>query len=210
MYISKLQLNATPRCPAVLRDLANPHDLHRTLMRAFPGRSDGGPGRVLFRIEPAAPDRPPTVLVQSDKQPDWSALQGNDQLGDYLLDVDTKPFEPALAAGQRLRFRLRANPTVKRDGKRHALYDEQDQLAWLARKAQNAGFQTFGVVTARKGDRRSRKTDADGKHHNVTHYAVDFEGILEVADPDRLHKALAAGIGPAKAFGCGLLSLATA
>jgi CRISPR system Cascade subunit CasE len=37
---------------------------------------------------------------------------------------------------------------------------------------------------------------------------VCFEGVLEVRDAGLLAGALAAGIGPGKAFGCGLLSLA--
>ena len=32
-----------------------------------------------------------------------------------------------------------------------------------------------------------------------------FEGVLHVRDPDRLAALLENGIGPAKAFGCGLL-----
>lgn len=34
---------------------------------------------------------------------------------------------------------------------------------------------------------------------------VTFEGVLNVIDPDRLVMLLENGIGPAKAFGCGLL-----
>jgi CRISPR system Cascade subunit CasE len=34
---------------------------------------------------------------------------------------------------------------------------------------------------------------------------LDFEGGLAVTDPERLRVVLLAGIGPAKAFGCGLL-----
>ena len=34
---------------------------------------------------------------------------------------------------------------------------------------------------------------------------VDFEGILEVADPARLLDALIQGVGHAEAFGCGLM-----
>jgi CRISPR system Cascade subunit CasE len=34
---------------------------------------------------------------------------------------------------------------------------------------------------------------------------VDFEGTLEVADPARFLDALVRGVGPAKAFGCGLM-----
>lgn len=37
-----------------------------------------------------------------------------------------------------------------------------------------------------------------------------YEGILEVADPERFATAVRQGIGPAKAYGYGLLSVAPA
>jgi CRISPR-associated protein Cas6/Cse3/CasE subtype I-E len=40
--------------------------------------------------------------------------------------------------------------------------------------------------------------------------AVRFDGVLVVTDLDRFTKAVAAGIGPFKAFGFGLLSVARA
>ena len=42
----------------------------------------------------------------------------------------------------------------------------------------------------------------------VTIRAVVFEGILKVTDAELFRSALASGIGPAKAYGCGLLTLA--
>ena len=35
-----------------------------------------------------------------------------------------------------------------------------------------------------------------------------FEGVLRVEDPAVLRTALVSGIGPAKGYGCGLLTLA--
>ncbi|SER20426.1 type I-E CRISPR-associated protein Cas6/Cse3/CasE [Actinokineospora terrae] len=43
----------------------------------------------------------------------------------------------------------------------------------------------------------------------VTIQAVSFEGRLAVTDPDRLRTAMLTGIGPSKAYGCGLLTLAS-
>ena len=42
----------------------------------------------------------------------------------------------------------------------------------------------------------------------MTIEAVRFEGTLIVNDPTVLVSAVRSGIGPGKAFGCGLLSLA--
>ena len=37
---------------------------------------------------------------------------------------------------------------------------------------------------------------------------VLFDGLLEVTDPGLFRQAIAVGIGPGKAFGCGLMSIA--
>jgi CRISPR system Cascade subunit CasE len=205
MYLSKLELNSGAGCRALLRDLASPYEMHRTILRAFPSADAGGPGRVLFRVEPTRPGDP-VVLVQSDKPPDWSALAG---IPGYL----STPPEPAkelvlaLRPGQRLCFRLRANPTVKREGKRLGLLDAAAQQQWLLRKGSAGGFRPVDFVTCRAGRRVSPPAGA-AHLRQQTHFSVDFEGILEVTDPQCFTQTIAAGIGSAKAFGFGMLSVA--
>jgi CRISPR system Cascade subunit CasE len=46
------------------------------------------------------------------------------------------------------------------------------------------------------------------QHATVTLTRATFEGQLVVADPHALRKTLTAGLGSAKAYGCGLLTLA--
>ena len=43
---------------------------------------------------------------------------------------------------------------------------------------------------------------------DLTLFGVRFDGVLAVTDPDALTGAVRQGIGPAKGFGFGLLSLA--
>jgi hypothetical protein len=40
------------------------------------------------------------------------------------------------------------------------------------------------------------------------HLPVSFQGILSIEKPTEMISLMQTGIGPAKAFGCGLLSLA--
>jgi CRISPR system Cascade subunit CasE len=203
LYLTRLVLD--PRSRSVRRDLADPYELHRTLLRAFPDAAAGSPGRVLFRVEPARGEPRFVVLVQSDVAPDWSRLNVP---RDYLLGpLATKLFTPAFAAGQRLGFRLRANPTVKRDGKRRPLLDESQQRAWLDRKAAAAGFRVVRVEVAPEGALCGYKP-AEGATLTLTHHAVRFDGVLTVTDPGQLLHALRDGVGSAKGFGFGLLSLA--
>jgi CRISPR system Cascade subunit CasE len=205
MYLTQLALN--PRCRQVREDLADPYELHRTLLRVFPDAEDGGPGRVLYRVEPPRGEPRFLVLVQSDVAPDWSRLGVP---GGYLLGPPaTKPFDPSFAVGQRLCFRLRANPTVKRDGKRRPLLDEGQQRAWLDRKAADAGFRVVRAEVTAEGASCGRKP-AGADTLTLTLHAVRFDGLLAVTDPGRVRQALQAGIGCAKGFGFGLLSLAPA
>jgi CRISPR system Cascade subunit CasE len=55
---------------------------------------------------------------------------------------------------------------------------------------------------------KSRNTDGAKRGKPVNLVAVTFEGRLEVTDPQELRRALAQGIGRAKAYGCGLITLA--
>jgi len=48
----------------------------------------------------------------------------------------------------------------------------------------------------------------DGKKQTLTHQAVLYDGVLEVQAVEQFMTSLQKGIGPAKAFGFGLLSLA--
>ncbi len=204
LYLSKLILN--PRSRRVLRELASPYELHRTILRAFPDRDQGGPGRVLFRLEPfrqAAGS--PVILVQSEVEPNWAPV---DEVGGYLLAHEHKKFDPTPGEGRPLRFRLRANPTVRRRGSRHGLYRLEEQLAWLGRKAKAGGFEIAEASVAGSGIQVTRKPGR-GRPAQV-HFAVDFEGHLRVSGTDRFAETVAAGVGPAKAYGFGLLSVAPA
>jgi CRISPR system Cascade subunit CasE len=203
MYLTQLLLD--PRCRRVRADLADPYELHRTLLRAFPDAEDGGPGRVLYRVEPPRGEPRFAVLVQSDVTPDWSRLEVPS--GYLLCPPATKPFAPSFALGQRLCFRLRANPTVKRDGKRRPLLDEAQQRAWLDRKAAEAGFRVVRAEASPEGASCGHKP-AGADTLTLTLHAVRFDGLLAVTDTGRLQQALQAGIGSAKGFGFGLLSLA--
>jgi CRISPR system Cascade subunit CasE len=210
LYLSRVCLNARSR--RARRDVAQPYELHRTLLRAFPAAADGGPGRVLYRLDVDERGGDLTVLVQSEIAPDWAWLAAE---GDYLrADVQPNPacksWTPGFAVGQALAFRLRANPTARRDDKRVGLYGEEEQLAWLARKAEAGGFRVGGVRVAREGMSKSYRLAEDGQRQLLQLFAVRFDGVLQVVDPARFAETVAAGVGSGKGLGFGLLSLARA
>jgi CRISPR system Cascade subunit CasE len=215
MYLARLILN--PRNRWVQEDLANPYDLHRRLMRSYPDDLDmPSEERVLYRVDTDARTGVPTVLLQSFQPPAWEWL---DNGGSYLLPTHRLPpgvrenpalksFELGLQAGQKLAFRLRANPTVKRQGSRYGLIQEKKQRDWLARKGERNGFNVVGVDLIQEGQTHAWKPKRNGEKRRLTFRSVIYQGILEVADPEQLWRGVKRGIGSGKAFGFGLLSLA--
>jgi CRISPR system Cascade subunit CasE len=170
----------------------------------------------LFGIDPQAGGRV-MVVVRSAAKPDWEYAFHN---AAYLLAAppEVKSFDPCFAKEQHLRFRLVANPTRKidtksgpdgrrRNGKRVAVPPAQFE-EWLARRADAAGFCIAEGSTALQPAYLyvNKTRSVSGQRLR----SVRYDGILTVTDPIRFREALVRGIGPGKAFGFGLLSVARA
>jgi len=223
MYLSRLILN--PRSRQVQRELADPYEMHRTLCRAFPNANfeENEPSGILFRVDLHPKTSVPTLLVQSQHKPDWSFLLAERK--NYLLDEAALPLgvenpawkeiAPKFHQGQALAFRLRANPTVKKDregrkqGRRVGLYREKEQLAWLERKIETAGGRLLSAHITGKDELRGKLFTEKDDARRMRFVSAQFDGILQVKDPDLLVKNIASGIGSGKGLGFGLLSLAS-
>ncbi len=209
IYLSQLTPNLNSH--KAQRDLGDLYELHRTLQTQGFG-TDRETSQMLYRIENTHAGT--RVLVQSAQAPDWTALQANQYL---QLPPQTKTVVATLAAGTSLRFRLIANPTKKKmrtdaEGKqqhsnRVPLVHEAAQQEWLQRKAMQNGFALRSCQLSQSqvayGKRRKGK-------HAIKIYSVQFDGVLTITDADKFQQAWQQGIGPAKAFGCGLLSIGRA
>lgn len=193
------------------------YDVHRQLWRVFGDGPERERDFVYREMEPGS------FLVVSARPP---APDRN------LWASHVKVYDPRVSAGERLHFSLRANPVRKtRDGQgrqvRHdvvqdafkRLEDEgmtradvpgrfslaQESVAsWLQARAGRMGIdlEEDGLVVEAY-DRHSFRKPKGGKPVVVS--VVDVRGFCTVADPDALRAALFGGVGPAKAFGCGLL-----
>jgi CRISPR system Cascade subunit CasE len=223
LYLSQLTLN--PLDWQARLDISNPYEMHRSLMRGFPSPLPADE-RILFRLETIERNgAAAVVLIQSIFSPDWLPLANRENY--LLLEPSLKSLEALhFQSGQVLQFRLRANPSKRNTttGKREGVYDIEDRLAWLERKADQGGFAiaegalniqeaNFRSFTARK--KASPENLAPEKppiSHNIplTINMVDYEGYLEIQDTVKFFDSLKLGIGPAKGLGCGLLSIAPA
>lgn len=203
MYLSRLRLN--PRSKQAITEVSRPYELHRTLMKAFPDR-EAGPGRILFRVDKPTHENSIWLLVQSQDQPDWEKLEAR---SDYLLaGPDTKEYDPEFSTGQMLYFRLRANPTVKRGGKRYGVMGEEAQIEWLNKKGQQGGFEPTSVIVTDEGMASDCLTDGAGQQHTLSLLAVRFEGVLRITDQVLFGRTVHRGIGSGKGLGFGMLSIA--
>jgi len=202
MHLSRLTLD--PRSAQARRDLSDAYEMHRTLARAFVADAQSQPARFLWRLEAGSNAwATPVVLVQAAVEADWSALQA---LPNYLQrPVESKrlALEEWVEGGGSYRFRLLANPTVTRQGKRYGLTGESEQLAWLNRQGERLGFSVESALVTASDVLLGRKDEG-----RISVQRACFEGLLQVRSLDAFSRALTAGIGPAKAFGCGLLSVA--
>jgi CRISPR system Cascade subunit CasE len=181
--------------------------MHRTLSRVFAADDKVPPVRFLWRQEPVRSweQSQVDVLVQATVPGHWAALQ---QWPGYLaqLQFDKAVNLPVLVRhGAQYRFRLRANPTVTRAGKRYGLKAEADQHAWLIRQGQRLGFE---VLTCERSGNDTLSARQPRSGCVITVQAVTFDGVLRVTDDAVLRSAVEAGVGHAKSLGLGLLSLA--
>jgi CRISPR system Cascade subunit CasE len=212
VHLSKLILNTNNS--QVRQDIGNPHKLHRTIMRSFPVPLPEDE-RVLFRIESFDLGNPPVVLVQSLIMPVWDSIETKFR-GYFARDPEIKSFDGLkIYQGDVFRFRLRANPTkrvfYKATGKnqRISLFSEQDRKEWLARKVKIAGFSVNeDRLLVRDAPYRKIFISKEDKTHKATINMVDFDGLLNVEEPEKFLKSVREGIGSAKGLGCGLLSIA--
>ncbi|GAB3450163.1 type I-E CRISPR-associated protein Cas6/Cse3/CasE [Streptomonospora sediminis] len=180
----------------------------------------------LYIVGPARPD-----LTHVVEQAGWQE-QPNWQTYDYA------PFLSRLAKGDTWAFRLTANPVHsirRKDGeptKVTAHVTPRHQAQWLLQRQEAAGFRIMEKPHEQRllpdgdehellvHDRRDRSFDKPaqesaagnrgkgGKKNRVSLVTATFDGRLEVVDPEALRRTLTHGLGRAKAYGCGLMTLA--
>ena len=146
----------------------------------------------------------------------------------FVID-EPKPFTPTLQAGDRLGFSLRANPVIRRwnDIRRHSVKHDvvmdalravpkgdraryrlsairEQGYAWLERQAKKSGFAVRSKEVKVDGYQQHHVSRAHSPHE-MTFSTLDFEGGLEVREPEQFLLCVANGFGAAKAYGCGLM-----
>ncbi len=146
-----------------------------------------------------------------------------------LWHLESQPYEPALAAGDRLGFVLRANPVVavprpgqKRGHRADAIMHAKSKMEqpqrktfsaadasaiavdWLTQRSAANGFEVDTSATSADGYLQVRVAHKPDEPP-IQFSQIDMSGVLTVRDPTLLRSVLTKGIGKARAFGCGLM-----
>lgn len=206
MYLSRIEIDSANR--RKIKDLSHLGAFHNWVENCFPNEMQEGKRlRHLWRIDKLQGKE--YLLLLSEEKPDVAMLERYGVIGTVQCKEYT-PFLSRLAAKQKARFRLTANPSYRKcapgqkNGKVYPHITLQQQKEWMQKHAAMAGFSVtekgFDVVERGypilyKGNRRVRLS------------RVTYEGILEIIDLEKFRKALSQGIGREKAYGRGLLTV---
>lgn len=159
------------------------------------------------------------VLIQSDTP----VNQDHETIACW--DVQSRQVSFRFNKGQRVRFQLRANPIIchKGDSEKGRKFEvghfhtrkifyptvqeryaerNRHRLEWLHERGRKGGF----LPLLAEIDQEGRIVSNKQRTERTLHY-VDFQGNLEITDPDRFVQTLHDGIGSGRTFGCGMLRI---
>lgn len=226
MYISRVPLNMARY--ETRRLIASPYKTHAAVEKSFPPAAvrRGEDGRILWRLDFSADGKSTWLYVVSPEKPDFTHIA--EQAGwPTRPSWEVKDYEPLLThlvKGQQWAFRLRANPVrqVSEDkgrrprpeviGKLEGHVTVGQQLEWMVRKSSMSGFEIIGQgdegsqLSCTVSQRRTERFDHGSAP--VTLVTAQFDGLLRVIDAEAFQRSLRQGVGRAKSFGCGLLTIA--
>ncbi|MBN1891896.1 MAG: type I-E CRISPR-associated protein Cas6/Cse3/CasE [Clostridiales bacterium] len=210
MYLSRVLLNVDRR--DTMKALASPQVMHGAVEGSFSDKKE----RKLWRIDWL--NDACFLLVLSNSKPDYSRMI--EKYGYSDKPGITKDYEQLLKRidnNQKWHFRLcanpvrssakdKANPTER--GKIYAHVTMEQQKEWLLKRSESCGFhlQDKDFMVVKTQWKRFRK--GEGGRQEVSLKTATYEGSLTISDCDAFRNTLMSGLGRAKAYGCGLLTIA--
>lgn len=229
-YLCSVGLNPLRRGAQNL--LSNPQRMHAAVEGIIPPQRSG---RILWRLE-RTPHRCELLVLSPDvpsldhlvEQAGWP---GNTQAAPRVADMS--PLLSKLAIGRQFEFRVTVNPasttrTLTNASKNQASKLDQSprsirvghrtvnhQLAWFTSRTTGVSPQ-WGFTTGKTEETAEvrvvgREYLRFSRARQIASVSLDvatFQGRLTITNVDDFTRALLSGIGKAKAYGCGLLTVA--
>ena len=226
MFLSRMYLN--PQRRETRKLVASPQAMHAAVLASFPPdvQSGDGKGRVLWRLDQEGHTL--SLYIVSPGKPSFEHLQqqaGWENEESWAIR-DYAPVLDSISRGKRFRFRLDANPVRSVHDpdtgkvKRFAHVTATQQREWLIERADSMGVKFLPADTSSRLDSTDENSDKavtvsrreimKFRRNNalVTIARAQFDGVLEVTDAEKFLYVLTNGIGRAKSYGCGLMTLA--
>lgn len=218
MYFSRVEVDSKNR--QKLSNLSHVGAYHNWVESAFTSERKeevgGRRNRHLWRLEEINGKQ--YLLIVSANRPDLDALESYGVVGSAATkNYDT--FLNHLSNGDSLRFKLVANPTLKKaiPGKKQGrvIPVKPSELdIWILNKQNQFGFeiekdtsQNYQLEVTHKGKKLFYHKKDNGRKQVLLN-EVTYEGILKITDLEKFKDALISGIGREKAYGFGLLTVA--
>lgn len=212
LYLSRVPLHALGRVSgdrAGRRPVDDPQRLHSEVMALFgqlPGETVRADSHILFRVDPPSGYQAATVLIRSAVEPRHSA-EG----------LETRPESAPPKAGTHVAFRVSVNAVRRRTLPTEPGTDARRRVSLTPVPRDDDPNATGSTMTDWLSERfRGALSDCEILNHDRTVTGkqttrivqVDLiDGFGRVEDPARLSELLRHGVGRAKSYGCGLLTL---
>lgn len=205
-YISRVEIDTENR--RKISELTHLGAYHNWVEKSFPEEfAVGERSRKLWRIDQLQGQS--YLLIVSQGEPDMTQLEtygvsGTGQCKAY------EPFLQSLRDGQKMSFRLTANPVraVKQENQRGKVYPHitaAQQLEYLEKRAEKLGFSLMNndyQIVQRDFPILKKK---GGKSIKLAR--AIYEGSLLIENAEIFRKTLTEGVGKEKAYGFGLMTV---
>ena len=124
---------------------------------------------------------------------------------------DITPWLESMKDGDFFCFQIATSPYKKeskdssKNSRRRSLKTQDERLEWLARKAQQGGFQI--ITVDERLDEQLTVLHQENKGGKMIMNSYCYTGRLQIIDVDTFRSTMRQGLGPGKAYGLGMLML---
>lgn len=205
MYLAKIDIDI--RKPEAAMALTNPEIIHKSLSNCI-GAATGERGKILWRIDKSQKTAKRTLLIQTNTEVGFS--RAVETLGKSSTGYQQKRVYDTMNAGETFQFCFKGNPVVTKNGHKIPLnINPTERFPYSANE-------WFKDIFARNGlevlsfSRTEYENVAFKKFQGgmtVRFITATWVGTVRVTDAEKATNALRNGIGHAKCYGCGMLSV---
>lgn len=192
-------------------------------------RGLGGEHRLVWSLFSQGQGAKRDFLFRRSNNDGWLVLSQREPIDHHnIWHIETKSFQPTFHEGQKLAFRLRANPRISSRSEcgRRVKHDHIQNVrmmsravdgsipsvaeilpsashGWISRQGERSGFSV--ALDQMVADCYVQQRFPRNSGGVVSFRSLDYRGILTVTDVDAFINAVHAGFGGSRAYGFGMM-----